>query len=170
MKHRDLVLPQNLRQELKKPLGKLVSDLDELNDIFKLRYIISVGDKITESLLEKGILPDICVYDCKIKRIKIKIPEIIKNLDAKEIHIKNPGSHLTQDAFKAIDKALASEVRTKIVVDGEEDLITLVAINLAPISTLVLYGQPDQGIIVVEVNDNIKKKVEKILERMKNEN
>lgn len=167
MKQGDLVLPKYLRKKLKKPLGRLVSNLDEIHDALISRYIISVGDKITESLLERKILPEICVYDGRIKRIKIEIPEVIKKFHAHEIHIKNPRGHLSQDAFKAIGEALASEVRTKIVVDGEEDLITLVAINLSPLNTLVLYGQPDEGIVVVEVNDNIKKKVEKILERMK---
>lgn len=166
MKH-DLVLPQHLREKLKSPLGRLVSNLGEVHGILASRDIISVGDEITKSLLERDILPMICVYDGRIKRIKVEIPEVIEKFDAKEIHIKNPGGHLTPEAFKAIDRAIASGVRVKIIVSGEEDLITLAAINLAPNGTLVLYGQPGEGVVVVEVNDSIKKEVEGILEKMK---
>ncbi|MEA3254599.1 MAG: DUF359 domain-containing protein [Candidatus Altiarchaeota archaeon] len=166
----DLVLPQHLRKKLKSPLGRLVSNLGEVHDVLISRDIISVGDKITESLLVRNILPLVCVYDGRIKRVGVETPEVIKEFDAEEIHIKNPAGHLSRDAFKAVDRALASGLRTKIIVDGEEDLITLAAVNLAPSGSLVLYGQPDEGVVVVEVDDNIKKKVKEILERMKPKN
>jgi len=51
------------------------------------------------------------------------------------------------------------------VIDGEEDLLTLPAILLAPLSSLVLYGQWDRGAVMVEVTEEMKNQVKKLLER-----
>ena len=40
----------------------------------------------------------------------------------------------------------------KIVVEGEEDLATLPAILYAPPGSVVVYGQPDEGSVLVKVN------------------
>ena len=52
-----------------------------------------------------------------------------------------------------------------LVVNGEEDLLTLPAILFAPLNSLVLYGHWQYGIIVVEVDEKIKEKVRKILKK-----
>ena len=38
-----------------------------------------------------------------------------------------------------------------LVVDGEEDLLVLVAVAFAPLGGLVVYGQPGEGLVVVRV-------------------
>jgi uncharacterized protein (UPF0218 family) len=40
-----------------------------------------------------------------------------------------------------------------VVVDGEEDLLVLVAVLYAPVGGLVVYGQPGEGVVVVRVTD-----------------
>lgn len=160
-------LPEHLRKKLKKPLGDLVSDVDEVE--INSNTIICVGDKTTEEILKKGINPKICVYDGKIKRKSIKIPDVIKKFNAKMMEIKNPPGNLTEEGFNAIEFALKSDSNFKIKVDGEEDLITLAAITLAPMDSLVLYGQPDEGVVVVKVDSGSKLKVKNILNEMENE-
>lgn len=165
MPHNDLRLPPHLRKKLKKPFGNLVSSVDELD--IESEIIVSVGDKITENLLKAGIEPKVCVYDGKIMRKPVHIPDVIKNFDREEIRIKNPAGSLTKEAFTAIGDALKSKSATKIRVDGEEDLIALIAINLAPEGSVVLYGQPGEGVVVVEVDERKKAYIRDILEGMR---
>ncbi|ODS37509.1 MAG: hypothetical protein A7315_04015 [Candidatus Altiarchaeales archaeon WOR_SM1_79] len=162
-----LRLPRHLRKKLKKPLGHLIPSVNELE--INSKTIICIGDKTSEEILKKGIKPKLCVYDGKIKRKSIEIPDVIKKFDAKKIEIKNPPGSLTEESFNAVNLALKSESNFKIKVDGEEDLIALAAIDLAPLNSLVLYGQPDEGVVVVPADNKNKIKVKGILKEMKSE-
>ena len=44
--------------------------------------------------------------------------------------------------------------RVKIEVSGEEDLAALVAIANCPVGAQVIYGIPNKGLMVVDVNDD----------------
>lgn len=159
-------LPENLRVELKKPLGVFI---ENLSDLKKTGMIICVGDKSTEKTLKSKLTPKICIYDGQVARKKIRIPEIVKNFSAREIHVKNPPGKITEETFNAIKKAIRDDENTKIIVDGEEDLTALAAVSSAPVGSVVLYGQPNEGLIMVKVDDNIKDKVGRILKEMENE-
>ncbi len=165
MQYTDLRLPSYMRKKLKEPLGDLVSSVDELD--ISSEIIICVGDKITENILEAGVKPRICVYDGRIMRKPVQIPDVIKDFDQREIRIKNPAGSLTKEAFTAMQDALKSKSATKIRVDGEEDLITLVAITLAPEGSVVLYGQPGEGVVVVKVDEEKKAYARDILNEMR---
>ncbi len=162
---KDLKLPEHLREKLKKPFGNLIREWDKSN-LKSSGLIICVGDKTSEKVLGSGVIPKICIYDGKIMRREIKIPEMIDNFNAEKIHAKNPAGYLTRDLFDSVRRALNSGGNFKIFVDGEEDLATLAAIYLAPISSLVLYGQPKEGIVMVNVNKKSKEFVNGILDEM----
>ena len=59
---------------------------------------------------------------------------------------------LTKSLFEsckiAIDNWTINRLKTLIVVDGEEDLAPLLLHLLAPINAAILYGQPNQGVVV----------------------
>lgn len=162
----DRVLPKSLRARLKKPFGKLYPSIGEAATILEKQTITAVGDKVTEILITKNLPPWVCVYDGKTKREEIAIPEAVKDFPARAVRVKNPAGEITGEAFQALKDAYESTEKTKIFVAGEEDLLTLAAINLAPVGTYVIYGQPDKGLVAVEVNAKTKKKVEKILAEM----
>ncbi len=168
----NFILTSQLRKKLKKPLGQVVSEIKKTT-FGEDKIIICVGDETSEKILKLGISPKICIYDGKIGRKKIEIPQEIKNFKAHLLQVKNPAGRLNREVFQRIAEGLKSGGSVKIYVDGEEDLSTLAAINLSPLNSIVLYGQPNQGLVVVEVNEKVKKEVEKILEEMgkeKNEN
>ncbi|MBM3212057.1 DUF359 domain-containing protein, partial [Candidatus Poribacteria bacterium] len=52
-----------------------------------------------------------------------------------------------------------------VKVIGEEDLAGVPAILLSPLGTVVLYGQPQQGIVVVEVSEEKKRQLLQLLDR-----
>jgi uncharacterized protein (UPF0218 family) len=62
---------------------------------------------------------------------------------------------------------LESNEHTHIVVKGEEDLLTLIAVLYAPENAFVVYGQPYSGIVVVKVSSERKTRVLEFLNAMK---
>jgi uncharacterized protein (UPF0218 family) len=54
------------------------------------------------------------------------------------------------------------------VVDGEEDLLTLVAVLYAPENAVVVYGQPYEGIVLVKVSPEKKAEALEFLKAMEN--
>ena len=58
-------------------------------------------------------------------------------------------------------------MHTHIVVEGEEDLLTLIAVLYAPENSFVIYGQPHSGVVVVKVTGQKKRQVQEFLNAMK---
>ncbi len=164
MEYRLLRLPLSLRRELKKPFGRVLDDIRELD--IESGILICVGDRVSADALEAGLEPKIIVYDSRIKRESIKLPSSIRNHRAELVEVKNPAGYLTPEAFSALEKALGSDLGYKIFIEGEEDLVALAAIKLAPLGSLVIYGQPGEGLVAVEVDGVMKGKVDKIMEQM----
>ena len=101
------VLPDNLRDALKEPLGKLV-DEDELFKLLeKEEYIVSVGDQVTFTLLNHGIIPIFCVVDFKIKRdfCSSDIRNLIKMFGKQHLVVKNPPASISDELWSAIENA-----------------------------------------------------------------
>ena len=82
------------------------------------------------------------------------------------MNVKNPPGTLTEEAWIVIRKALNARGRTKVLIDGEEDLLTLVTVLCAPQTSFVVYGQPHQGIVVVKVTERTREKVRQIVDAM----
>ena len=54
----------------------------------------------------------------------------------------------------------------RIEIEGEEDLASLAAIFLAPSNVTVIYGLPDKGVLVVNPDSDIKRRVKEIIDKM----
>ncbi|MFQ6072012.1 MAG: GTP-dependent dephospho-CoA kinase family protein [Methanosarcinales archaeon] len=156
-------IPPELRNKLKKPIGILYSDIKEVIDAINANKtenskLIAVGDIITYNLIKHNILPDICIVDGMTKRVPVT-NEIMSRTDHpsfKVISVNNPAGTITKQLVRAIDKALKCNQKIKIFVHGEEDLAALPAIWLAPINTIVVYGQPNEGVVLFQ-STNYKK-------------
>lgn len=164
-------LTPTLREKLKSPLGLLIrgtpdktmEKLGELVEREKPSKIISVGDIVSESMVKHGISPQVMIVDNKVMRKPIA--PIFLEAD-QTLHLKNPPGTLTDQAWSIMQEALRQVQRTKVVVDGEEDLLTLVAVLCAPENSLVVYGQPHEGIVVVRVKEQTKGMIRRIVEAM----
>ncbi|MCU0852960.1 MAG: hypothetical protein MUC90_06915 [Thermoplasmata archaeon] len=60
---RDLELPDDLREELGRPIGKIVSAWSLRKHIDGSSRVISVGDVVTITLLQMKYEPDVAVFD-----------------------------------------------------------------------------------------------------------
>ncbi len=85
----------------------------------------------------------------------------------KTVYVENPQGTITKEAIIAIEDALESGEHTHIVVRGEEDLLTLIAVLYAPETAFVVYGQPHSGIVVVRATSEKKAQVKEYLKAMK---
>ena len=163
-------IPDEIRGELRKVIGILVKDEKELLSELRGRsFVISVGDMVTYTLLSNGFEPNIAVVDFRHRRRKVSqdMEERIKKFGEEVIHVKNPPSIISDELIDSLRFAysMSKEKKVLIVVEGEEDLASLVAILLAPEGATVIYGLPDKGIVLVEVTDKEKEVVRRTLER-----
>ena len=53
--------------------------------------------------------------------------------------------------------------RVALFVDGEEDLLGFPATLLAPSGWFMLYGQPGVGMMLVKIDDRVKREAEDLL-------
>ena len=137
--------------------------LEELVSKEKPAKIISVGDVVSENMAKCGILTHLAIVDNRVMRQPRK-PVVLKVNQT--IHVKNPPGTITDEAWLAVKKALKQRQQIKIVVDGEEDLLALVALLHAPLNALVVYGQPYKGIVAVKVTQRKRQKARRIIEAM----
>ena len=83
-----------------------------------------------------------------------------------DYQIYNPAAVIYPEAWSTIDTAIHEKRPTLVSVDGEEDLLGFPAVLLAPEDAVVLYGQPDVGIIWVPVTIENKVLARELLEQM----
>ncbi|MEN3006355.1 MAG: GTP-dependent dephospho-CoA kinase family protein [Candidatus Methanosuratincola petrocarbonis] len=163
-----LKLPESLRQELAKEYGILLAGSPVENaaraiELFMRKCppkVIVVGDFTLKTLIDHGFVPDLAIYDRKTKRSgfwNIDLPP--------SCTVKNPPGTITDEAFSAIKVALESKGRNSIYVEGEEDLLSIPAILLSPVGSVVVYGMPDRGMVLVEADSETKNRVRSILDR-----
>ena len=161
-----------LRVKLKEPFGILIrgsfaETMDKMENIVKREKppkIVSVGDTVSRNLHEHQMNPQLSITDNKRMRRRIK-PRTFKGKNI--VHVKNPQGTITEEAITAIREALESNERVHIIVDGEEDLLALIAVLYAPEKSLVVYGQPYEGIVVIKVTSEKKAGAKEILKAMK---
>jgi len=164
---RDLVLPEAMRAELARPIGRLVKGGEVVAAVKGARPLVSVGDYTTADLVERGILPQIAVVDFKTNRIEEpRWHTKLKGVGDWVIVIDNPAGTIRKEVWPVISEAFKSRERVRLEVRGEEDLLALVCIALAPEGAVVAYGQPGEGAVVVRVDRQARAKVNDILRRM----
>lgn len=168
-------LPDGLRSELRKHYGELYTG-DEaettkriVRDMGKPVKLITVGDITTFNILESGIVPDVSVVDDKTRRqpASSRIVKGTRHPHFEIITVDNPAGSITEQLESALVSALGAKKPVQIYVRGEEDLAALPAIALAPMSSVVVYGLPDQGAMMVRVTERIKNEISSLLEKMK---
>lgn len=164
-------LTPELRKKLKEPIGILIrgsfnETTRKLKDLVKREKpskIVSVGDTVSKNMVKNGMFPQLAIVDNRVMRRKIRPITLAAD---ETFYVRNPPGTITDEAFAEIRRSLKRNRRVKIVVDGEEDLLTLVAVLYAPENSFVVYGQPCEGIVVVKVTDEKRAGVAEILNAM----
>jgi hypothetical protein len=166
--------------ELKEPFGRLFSGpedepskamIEVLNETQSLDYprcLISVGDVTVKTLQDLGNPAHIALVDGFTKRQKWDgASEIDHSLYDVIIHCQSPPGTISNSLFKACETAISSwklDGQTHlIIVEGEEDLAPLILHPLAPIGSVVLYGQPGKGVVLRWCDEESKERCRSLL-------
>jgi len=128
------------------------------------RKLVTVGDVVTTNALRAGLRPWVAVVDKRAMRKPW--PGLGQHPWGLRLRASNPPGMITAEAWAAIGEAVRRG-DALVEVDGEEDLLALVAVLLAPEGTLVLYGQPGEGVVLVEVNERSRCLARAFLSRMR---
>lgn len=172
-------IPPEVLAELKKPLGRLILDSDITEKKIKKEIagikhkVISVGDRSTERLVSFGIYPDLAIIDgaerrqAREKILDNKMTEL-EEKNFTKISCINPAGTITKEAVDKIRFALTGEKDVILQVVGEEDLLTLPVCYFAPNDSLVFYGQPLEGLVLINVNDPMKRKAKELMKSINN--
>jgi len=188
-------LPESCREDLKTPLGVLLPDAGITKEqvagmIRPDSYVVTVGDRTTERMIQFGIVPSLQITDGLEKRRIRPHPRLAETGGADDVkedegcgagarhassrvgmkttvmEVSNPPAQITRESVSAIRKAFAARPPVRIRVNGEEDLLVIPVCVYAPDNTVVLYGQPDEGLVVTSVTDEIRNKTRGIMSHM----
>jgi uncharacterized protein (UPF0218 family) len=162
-------LPDSLREQLKLPLGVLLPEKDVtkkniLKHISNNSFVITVGDRTTEKMVDFDLIPSLQIIDSQEKRIKREMPK--SGMLSTELTCDNPPSEISKQSINVIKKALLSQPPVRIVVSGEEDLLVIPVCVYAPENSVVMYGQPNEGLVIVQITSEIRNKTQKLLDLM----
>ncbi len=165
------VVTPALRRKLKRPVGTLyrANQLKRPPFLRTLRtspFVISVGDRVTETLQALGRTPDVQVVDEVERRVRRLPPEVPY---VRLVRASNPAGTITTEAIEALRDALGGEKPVRVLIEGEEDLLAIPAIEAAPPGAALYFGQPGEGVVMVLVDARAKSSAKSIFAAMKPE-
>ncbi len=160
------VLPQHLRPKYKELLGKLLENpkKGELLAAVKNRTcVVCIGDMVTYTMITNDIHVDMTVVDYFTCREEFAHADAIRRMDADRKKVRNAPGTISDEAFETVKEGMKMtfprERPLLIEVDGEEDLLLMPAVLYAPKGSVLLYGEPNAGIVAVYPDDELKRKM-----------
>ena len=167
----DYVVTEELREQLRNPAGRLFegdneSVTEKLISFLKNNCLdnrtICVGDVVSHDLIKHGFKPTNIIIDGKERRKKVPYKdELLEHYDH-SFKLSNPRGRIVKEAWRLIKKAYRIG-ESAIFVEGEEDLLGFPAVLLAEEESVVIYGQPDEGKVLIECSEEKKEKLRRIL-------
>ncbi|NMC35592.1 pantetheine-phosphate adenylyltransferase [Candidatus Beckwithbacteria bacterium] len=160
----DLAMSDMQKQILKEPLGELIRnpDLEQIASKLDTRQLnVAIGD-ISSLYAHQNNLPvQVYVFDKREQRqnLETSVDNFLQSPNL--ITCQNPAGTISQELVSALQSGLTHRQHLKI--DGEEDLALLPAILFLPLGSTILYGQPNQGIVLVTVTEEKKQWCKELL-------
>ena len=168
----ELLLTSALRRKLKHPLGRLITGSSEtivrtLRRQIKKdrpRRVICVGDAVSRLFSQHRLQSDVRIFDnVEMRR---RLPPTKLETSGRIFFTANKPGTIDMSSWHAVGEAIDAG-DSVVVVDGEEDLLTLAAIAQAPMSSFVVYGQPKVGVVLVSVDRKLRREVDSMLKSMR---
>ena len=174
----EMVLTPQVETELKDPFGQLIPGPEDepnhaMSEVLKLTEgahgpLIAVGDVTVKTLQDLGRPADIALIDGRTKREVWEGAEgIDPSLYDSVLKCSSPAGRLTPSLLSSCEAAISSWCDAKtsslIIVDGEEDLAPLLLHPLAPIDSVILYGQPGKGVVIRWCGEDAKQRCRRLL-------
>lgn len=159
-------MPEGLRGLYREPLGRLIPDAAVCRDAVLAgapagAAVIAVGDVTSERAAAMGIVPALQITDGRSGRAGRGEPP--PQDGAAEYECDNPAGGISDGCAAAVREALRAGGPARLRVRGEEDLLALAACAEAPDGSLVLYGQPGEGMVAALVGPATRGKAKRLL-------
>ena len=163
-----LFITDDLRKKLKEPFDAVINTIKNYRKDYK--YLITVGDITTKVLNNSSSNANISIIDFNVARKKkfTDFKELGFSGNEKVITVSNPPGCLTPDLFFAllsIFKLKDVVTKTILKIDGEEDLSALAVILTSPLESIILYGQPNLGMVEIIISEEKKEKAYNLVSR-----
>lgn len=160
---RSYALPDALRPRFAEPWGPVCTTADLDRVLRPGDLLVAVGDVVSLTLKRAGLAPRVIVVDYKTQRGDDSdgFRRELGSWGEREFRVRNPAGQVTREAWTAVRRAMRLETDppTRIVVDGEEDMVGLACFLEAPLGARVLYGVPGRGVCVVEVTAELRERL-----------
>ncbi len=154
-----LVLPKEKRHLFRDAWGTVYPDFEELLPRISDMRLYTVGDVVTHRAVSAGLRPDIGIIDgFSMRNPCIREPYSFP----RRLTAKNPPGTITDELIAAIEEA-SRKPPALIVVEGEEDLAVVPLVLIAPAGGVVLYGQPGEGVVLKEIDDESKRRAAELI-------
>lgn len=124
-----------------------VEVVKDLAESYGAERIYTVGDVVTQNFFKHGLIPTSAAVDEKTRRgVRIEQLAVFKRV----IKVNNPPGYITEEAWSAVEEAVKGGVIIKV--EGEEDMLSLAFIKLAPPKSIVAYGHYLGALIALPVD------------------
>ncbi len=171
---KDLVVPEDMLMDFRRPFGKVVGGewdeaakkvVKELKSKGVKGFIVTVGDPTSYYLIKHGLRPDMIIIDGREKRGRFKKKISFRG---RLVKARNPARHITVELWAAVEKAIPDlrKKKVKILVKGEEDLAVLPCAIHLPLGSRIVYGQFNEGLVIVNVDESKKERAKAIFENI----
>jgi|YelNatPaOPRAMG01_1025707.scaffolds.fasta_scaffold33334_5 uncharacterized protein (UPF0218 family) len=154
-----LKISNRLREDLRRPLGYFIAGpnaefkakkyIEDINPV----KIATVGDVVSSTLYDANLHIDVMVVDGRtLRSVGMHYGFRPKHI----FRVRNYPGTISIDAWNTLREALRIDGEVLVVVDGEEDLLLIPIVILAPENSVAIYGQPplwgEGGIVIVRVD------------------
>jgi uncharacterized protein (UPF0218 family) len=154
-----LYLPEERRKHFKVPFGTLYPNISDVLPLIRGRIVYTVGDVVTYRLIQQGLRPEVAVIDGHTMRSPCDRSPVMY---ARCISVKNPPGTISDEMMDGLRQAVLHPP-VLILVEGEEDLAVIPLVMIAPDGSVILYGQPGEGVVVRVVDTGAKEKAREML-------
>lgn len=159
------VLQPGLRGEFARPVGRDLST-EELKQ-HNAKQIITVGDVVSLTARENGLVPFLSIYDGFTERHEhTGFADLVIREGLGETVVENPAGTIMPALDEAVANILTGKEPGIIRVVGEEDLALLPCVLYAPDGAMVVYGWPGKGMKAVDTDASTRRWAAEMLARM----
>ena len=170
-----IVIPSDIRELLHKPFGTLFYDDIPQEYVQNPATLVTVGDVTTKRIHDMGIQQKLSVIDFSVERKKTftSIDELGFTGEELSITLDNPAGHLQSKTWQTLAdvlKKISAKQNCIVEVAGEEDLLVIPLVILLPIGFTILYGQPGEGVVAVEVTHQLQEQIRTLVAQLMSSN
>ncbi len=103
----------------------------------------------------------------RCQRITVGGESLLQN-QVLQLRCSNPAGIISKGAVQVLRDAIKASGPNpvRVIVEGEEDLLALPIFLLAPYGSIVMYGQPSKGIVIVKIDSETRKRAKDLMESL----